>query len=43
MPIAFSRYVNITSGVGAGTAVAQRQLIARLFTTSAEVAGQHRA
>lgn len=37
MPISFRRYVDITSGVGAGAAVAQRQLIARLFTTSVEV------
>ena len=37
MSISFNRYVNITSGVGAGTAVAQRQLIARLFTVSPEV------
>lgn len=32
--ISMSRYVNITSGVGAGAAVAQRQLILRLVTTN---------
>jgi len=34
MPIAFTRYIDITSGVGAGAAVATRELIARLFTTN---------
>ena len=33
MPIPFTRYVNITSGIGAGTEVRRRELIARLFTT----------
>lgn len=32
--ISFTRYVNITSGVGAGANVAQRQLIARLMTSN---------
>lgn len=32
MAIKITRYVDIVSGVGAGAAVAQRQLIARLFT-----------
>lgn len=35
MAIAFDRYIDITSGLGAGTAAPQRQLIARLFTSSA--------
>ncbi len=34
MAIAFNRYVNIVSGVGAGATVAQREFIARLFTTN---------
>ena len=34
MPIAFNRYVRITSGVGGAGAVRRRELIARLFTTS---------
>lgn len=34
MTINSNRYVNITSGVGAGGSVAQRKLIARLFTTN---------
>lgn len=34
MSIDISRYVNITSGVGGGAAVAQRQLIARFVTQS---------
>ena len=34
MAIAFNRYINITSGVGGGAAVAQRDLIARLFTVN---------
>ena len=34
MPISFSRYVNITSGIGAGGAVRRRELIARLFHTN---------
>lgn len=34
MPINFNRYVNITSGVGAPTVVATRELIGRLFTTN---------
>lgn len=37
MPIPFNRYVNITSGVGAGAAVRTRDLIGRLFTTSSQV------
>ena len=37
MPIQFSRYVNITSGVGAGATVARRDLIGRLYTTNAVV------
>ena len=32
MAISFTRYIDITSGVGAANAVPQRQLIARLFT-----------
>jgi hypothetical protein len=32
--ISFTRYVNITSGVGAGANVAQRQLILRLMTSN---------
>jgi len=34
MPIAFNRYVQITSGVGGGAAVPRRDLISRLFTTN---------
>lgn len=34
MAIAFNRYVNIVSAVGAGAAVAQRDLIARLISTN---------
>lgn len=34
MAISFSRYVDITSGVGGGAAVRQRDLILRLFTTN---------
>lgn len=34
MSIPFTNYVNITSGVGAGTTVRQRNLIARIFTNS---------
>lgn len=37
MPIAFNRYVNITSGVGAGAAVPRRELIARIFTQNSFV------
>ncbi len=37
MPIPFTRYVNITSGVGAGATVRRRELIARFYTTSAEL------
>ena len=37
MPISFNRYVNITSGVGAGAAVRTRDFIGRLFTTSDQV------
>lgn len=32
MALKFSRYIDITSGVGAGAAVAERELIGRLFT-----------
>lgn len=35
MSISFNRYVRITSGVGGGQGVRQRDLIARLFTSSA--------
>lgn len=34
MAISFKRYIDITSGVGAGTTVAGRDLIGRLFTTN---------
>lgn len=34
MSIRFSKYINITSGVGAGVVVANRDLIGRLFTTN---------
>lgn len=34
MSISITEYVDITSGVGAGTTVAQRELITRLFTTN---------
>lgn len=34
MAIRFTKYINITSGVGAGTQVATRDLIGRLFTTN---------
>jgi hypothetical protein len=34
MAISFSKYIDITSGVGAGASVRQRDLIGRLFTTS---------
>lgn len=34
MALSFNRYVNITSGVGAGATVNQRELIGRLFTTN---------
>lgn len=37
MTIPFSRYVRITSGVGASVGVSQRDLIGRIFTTSALV------
>ena len=37
MPIAFNRFVRITSGVGGAGAVRRRELIARLFTTSGMV------
>lgn len=37
MPIAFTEYVNITSGIGAGATVRRRELIARLITTTPEV------
>ena len=37
MAISLTRYVRITSGVGAGAVTPTRQLIARLFTTSTEV------
>lgn len=38
MSISITRYVDITSGVGGGAAVAQRELIMRLFTTNDAVA-----
>ena len=34
MPISQSRYIDITSGVGGGSPVPRRELIARLFTTN---------
>ena len=34
MTIAFKKYIDITSGVGGGAAVPQRDLIGRLFTTN---------
>jgi hypothetical protein len=34
MPISFTKYVDITSGVGGATAVRQRDLIGRIFTTN---------
>lgn len=34
MAISFKKYIDITSGVGAGATVAQRELITRLFTTN---------
>ena len=34
MTISFNRYVNIVSGIGAGVTVAQRELVARLFTNN---------
>lgn len=34
MAIAFTRYVDITSGVGAGAAVSERELIGRFFTSN---------
>lgn len=37
MPIPFTRYVLITSGVGAGAESPRRDLIARLFTTSTDM------
>lgn len=37
MSISITEYVDITSGVGAGNTVAQRELIMRLFTTSAAI------
>ena len=37
MTIPFSKYVRITSGVGASVGVRQRDLIGRLFTASAIV------
>lgn len=37
MAISITRYVDITSGVGAGVSVSRRELILRLFTTSALV------
>lgn len=37
MPIPFTRYILITSGVGAGAESPRRDLIARLFTTSADL------
>lgn len=40
MTINQTRYVDITSGVGAGAVVAQRELVGRLFTTNALIAPQ---
>lgn len=37
MSISIKKYVDITSGVGAGTAVKERELILRLFTNNAAV------
>lgn len=37
MSISITEYVDITSGVGAGTTVAQRELITRFFTTNPAV------
>lgn len=37
MPISSRRYIDITSGVGAGREVARRELIARLFTTNGDL------
>ena len=37
MPIPFNRYVMITSGVGGGGEVARRDLIARFYTTDADL------
>lgn len=37
MSISITEYVDIISGVGAGTTVAQRELITRLFTTNAAI------
>jgi len=37
MSIPMKKYVDITSGVGAGASVKERELILRLFTTSAAV------
>lgn len=34
MAISFKKYIDITSGVGAGATVAQRELITRLFTSN---------
>lgn len=38
MAISFTKYVDITSGVGGGAGVRQRDLIGRIFTTSALLA-----
>jgi hypothetical protein len=37
MSISISRYVDITSGVGGASVVAQRSLVARIFTSSSLV------
>lgn len=37
MAISFKKYIDITSGVGAGATVQQRELILRLFTTNADL------
>ena len=37
MPIPFKRYVDITSGIGAGANVARRDLICRMFTSSDKI------
>lgn len=41
MAIAFSKYIDITSGVGGGAGVRQRDLILRIYTTNELVATGH--
>lgn len=38
MAISFTKYIDITSGVGAGAGVRQRDLIGRIFTNSTDIA-----